>query len=126
MIQELQHSMHEEDGFETEEDKVEYDGQFDALNLDCKHVEQFNCVLQFPHDAIDTYTSALSDKIARLLETNAVESLYIISTFKMKLFGAKRNNSVSLKESLLRFEKLTGIKNTKEALEVDIEQLHRL
>ena len=124
LIHELQMEMYEDDdNFEDEEGKAEYDAQFDALDIRLEQPKQYNSIIDFSHDDIFTYTATLSEKLVNLLRKLSIKELYIISVLKMELLGAKKNNYIPLKESVKRFEKLINNSNHNEAFELDLENL---
>ncbi len=123
LIGELQNAMYQDDDFENEYEKLQYQTSFDVLNLQIESTEQFYSIIDFPHDNIDTYTSTLSKKLLHLLKKLHTKELYIVSGLKNNLTGAKRNKYKPLKDSVIRFEKLSGIENYDEAFELDLDDL---
>lgn len=124
-IHELQSVMHEddEDGFENAKEKDKYDAQFDILEIPFERSAYHHKPIGFDHENLSTFTLILSEKIITLLTTLNISELYIVSHLKMELLGARKNKYKPLKDSVARFEKLTGIPNTKESFEVDLEDL---
>lgn len=124
LIHELQKAIHEDDdNFENEKDKAEYDAQFDVLKIENERIKQYSSIIDFPHDNITTYTAVLSEKLIHLLQKLSIKELYIISALKWNLLGTKKNNYAPLKESRERFEKLIEKGNHDEAFVVDMEDL---
>ena len=109
--------------FASEYDRIEYKTSFDAKDIHIETTKKLYSVLSFPHEDIETFPSALSQKLTTLFAELAVEQLVMISHFKMNFVGNLNNTYPPLQVAFKKFEKITGHVDYDEAFTFDTKDL---
>jgi hypothetical protein len=109
--------------FEKDNEGHLYRDQFDFLDYAVAEHATQEKIIGFDHSNLNTFTIALSSRLTELFRKAGVSEFYIVSYFKVDLFGERKNKAAPLAHAHAILEKMVEAITYDEALKADMSSL---
>lgn len=109
----------DDDLFETETDKVEYQKMFDAKHLKFGKVKKYYMAIELDYHDLNTFPKVLSEKLMSLLSELDIQNLIVLPYYKRNFFGNLKIRDKFVKQAYNDLKKILGSFEYSEALKVD-------
>ena len=109
--------------FEDGDDGEWYSKMYDAIAIPDYEIKRYFSVLSFDHSDINTFTTALTEKLTKLLTTLNISELIIITHLKLSFVGNPDNAYPPFQKAIGKFKDITNDLKYDEVFKISLTDL---